>query len=234
MCVVAIAWQAHPRWHLIIAANRDEYHERPTAPLARWPDDRHVVYAGRDLRAGGTWLGVGEGGRAALVTNLRVEGYPRPELASRGALVSGWLRGQPLPDISTMNPFNLLLIGPDAARLLTNHPEPQDIVLGGGVHGVSNGPAQAPWPRRERLEAAMHDWIAGSHEPDVLFATLADETALAGNEGDRPPVPVFMRDAVYGTRCSTVVALDGKGRGFIEERRFAASGMAAGATRIEI
>ena len=91
MCVAAIAWRADPRWLLVAIGNRDEFHARPTAPLARWPDGR--VIAGRDLEAGGTWLGVSQG-RFGLVTNLRTPGYPKPELASRGALVTDWLRGQ--------------------------------------------------------------------------------------------------------------------------------------------
>lgn len=83
MCVAAAAFRAHPCWRLVLIGNRDEFHERPTAPLARWAGG---IIAGRDLRAGGTWLGVSEEGRAALVTNLRAEGYPQAHLASRGAL----------------------------------------------------------------------------------------------------------------------------------------------------
>ena len=90
MCVAAIAWACDPRWRLVAVGNRDEYHARPAAQLGQWTGSR--IIAGRDLEAGGTWMGV-SAERFGLVTNLRVAGYPRPELASRGALISDWLRG---------------------------------------------------------------------------------------------------------------------------------------------
>ena len=92
MCVLAFAWNAHPRWRLVLAGNRDELHERPAAPLARWREPDHIL-AGRDLLAGGTWLGVSEQGRLAVVTNLRGFGPPAPDMASRGALVRDVLAG---------------------------------------------------------------------------------------------------------------------------------------------
>src|SRR4249919_1335275 len=87
MCVLAFAWHAHPRWPLVVAGNRDELHARPTIPLARWDRPSHLL-AGRDLQSGGTWLGVSEQGRFAVVTNLRGYGVPQPDCASRGALVA--------------------------------------------------------------------------------------------------------------------------------------------------
>ena len=120
MCVAALAWRAHPRWKLLAIANRDEFHARPAAPLARW--DNGIV-AGRDLEAGGTWLGVSEAGRFALVTNFRLPGYPKPGMASRGGLVTGWLAGEPSGDGAAMNPFHLLCADTRAARHLTNAPE---------------------------------------------------------------------------------------------------------------
>ena len=84
MCVAALAWLAHPRWRLVAIGNRDEFHARPTAPLARWSGG---VIAGQDLQAGGTWLGVREQ-RFGLVTNLRALGFPQPDMVSRGALVT--------------------------------------------------------------------------------------------------------------------------------------------------
>ena len=92
MCIAVLAWQAHPRWQLVVAANRDEYHARPAAPLARW-DDGSGIIAGKDLTGGGTWLGVQEAGRLVLITNFRVARYPEPGRPSRGALVTGLLTG---------------------------------------------------------------------------------------------------------------------------------------------
>ena len=126
MCVAAVAWRAHPRWELVVLANRDEYHERPTGPLERWDNG---VLAGRDLRAGGTWLGVAEDARFALVTNHRVEGYPRPDRLTRGGLVTGWLDGSEMGDTAAMNPFNLFVIADGALRFVTNWPQAEDSAL---------------------------------------------------------------------------------------------------------
>src|SRR5438093_10047665 len=115
MCILALAWQAHPRWHLVVAGNRDELHARPSAPLARWDQPEHVI-AGRDLKSGGTWLGVSEQGRMAVVTNLRGYGNPEPDRASRGALVTDVLSGDGRyadpsgAKLSDFNPFNLILV----------------------------------------------------------------------------------------------------------------------------
>ena len=92
MCLIALAWRAHPRYPLIVVANRDEFHDRPAAPLAEWPD-APGVYGGRDLRAGGAWLALGSGGRLAAVTNVRESRAPAPGLRSRGALATGFLQG---------------------------------------------------------------------------------------------------------------------------------------------
>src|SRR5690606_22104535 len=93
MCIMAMAWHAHPRWRLLLVGNRDELHARPAAPLARWDEPDHLI-AGRDLQSGGTWLGVSEQGRCAIVTNRRGYGLPDPAKASRGALVTDLLRGE--------------------------------------------------------------------------------------------------------------------------------------------
>src|SRR6476620_11021966 len=108
MCVAAFAWRAHPRWPLVVLANRDELHAREAAPLAAW-DDGSGIIAGRDLRSGGTWLGLSEAGRLALVTNLRGYGLADPDKASRGGLVTGLLTGALEPqsvDLTPYNPFN--------------------------------------------------------------------------------------------------------------------------------
>lgn len=235
MCVAALAWAAHPRWRLVVAANRDEFHARETAPLARWDNG---VIAGRDLEAGGTWLGVNNTGRFALVTNFRLPGYPKPGLASRGGLVVDWLLGQPDPDGAAMNPFHLLRVRPNGASHVTNQPDPVTLALQPGLHGVSNGQFDQPWPKTQRLSDALSDWLAlDSNDPAGLFAALSDETPLpaeADSEGpDVPFSPVFIRNPVYGTRCSTVVLVDALGIGRIVERRFGADGESTGETAID-
>ena len=232
MCVAALAWAAHPQWRLVVAANRDEFHARPTAPLVRWDNG---VIAGRDLEAGGTWLGLNDLGRFALVTNFRLPGYPKPGLASRGGLVVDWLMGQSDPVGTAKNPFHLLRVGPTGANHVTNQPMPVAQPLTPGVHGVSNGHFDQPWQKTQRLTDSVSDWLAkGRDDPAGLFSALADETPLppeADSEGpDTLFSPVFIRNATYGTRCSTVVLVDAAGQGSIIERRFGPDGEATGET----
>ncbi|MEN9719202.1 MAG: hypothetical protein RIQ99_2080 [Pseudomonadota bacterium] len=223
MCVAAIAWDAHPRWQLVAIGNRDEYHARPTAPLAHWDNG---IIAGRDLEAGGTWLGVAPG-RFALVTNYRVDGYPKPQLASRGGVVTNWLTDQPLGDLMAMNPFNLLAIAPDQAAHLANHPAATRTLLAPGIHGMSNGGFDDRWGKTLRLETALEQWLQTDTSPDHLFDALADRRL------DDPAIPtgparefssVFITNPTYGTRCSTVIAIDRAGHGMISERSFAPDG----------
>jgi uncharacterized protein with NRDE domain len=238
MCVAAIAWQAHPRWHLVAIANRDEFHERPTAPLMQWNDGSGII-AGRDERLGGTWLGVSEGGRFALVTNFRKDGYPKPGLASRGALVTDWLENKPDADFAAMNPFHLLRIAPVRAEHVTNWPEPAIQPLAPGFHGVSNGAFDKPWPKTGRLVAALGEWCtAGDDDAEALLAVLTDETPLPAESDSEGPEqrmsPIFIRDSIYGTRSSTVVMVDGGGKGRIIERRFDPAGNPTGETALAL
>ncbi len=229
MCVAALAWQAHPDWPLVAIGNRDEYHARPTAALSRWADGR--IVAGRDLQAGGTWLGVSEG-RFGLVTNLRVPGYPRPELASRGSLVTDWLRGNPPAATETMNPFNLWIADTGQLRFLTNHPEPLGLELEPGIHGLSNGAHGDRWFKTARLEDALGAWLEAPAKAEVLFAALRDETPESADPEDAYS-SVFIRNPVYGTRCSTVVMVGAAGRGRVIEQRFGADGVVLGEDAVE-
>ncbi|MGE3692592.1 MAG: NRDE family protein [Novosphingobium sp.] len=235
MCVAAIAWRAHPDWLYVAVANRDEYHERPTAPLARW---QNGIIAGQDKRAGGTWLGVSEQARFALVTNFRVPGYPRPELASRGALVTDWLERAEVAQGSTMNPFNLLLADADRARILSNYPGPEEHILAPGIHGLSNGAFALPWPKARRLCADLAGWLAhDARDLSPLFTALRNEAPFPEEdyEGDGPEPAfsgVFIRNAMYGTRSSTVVAVSRQGAGAIIERRFSPDGEETGETAL--
>lgn len=234
MCVAALAWQAHADWLLIVAANRDEYHERPTAPLARWADG---TMAGKDLRAGGTWLGVSEAGRLALVTNFRVDGYPRPEMVSRGGLVTGWLESGAVSGGAGMNPFNLLVADGNSARVVANWPEPATHALAPGVHGLSNGAFTRPWPKARRLCDDLAGWLAhDAGGTDALFTALRSEAPFPEEDNGEGPEPaysgVFIRNETYGTRCSTVVAVTREGRGTITERRFSPTGDPAGETTL--
>ncbi len=230
MCVVAIALDCHPRWKLVLAGNRDEFHAREADPLGRWAEAPHVL-AGRDLQAGGGWLGVSEEGRLAVVTNIRNPDGPDPAKASRGALVGDWLIAGKAPEMAALpgfNPFNLLLTGRDGATLLSNLPEPQRVPLSAGIHGLSNGHPGEPWPRKTSMEAALSGWIDRDATSEELFTLLRDESLL-----DDGGVPIFIKAPVYGTRCSTVVLVDHQGQGSITERRFQPDGSDAGEVRID-
>lgn len=247
MCIMAMALAAHPRWRLILIGNRDEYHARPAAPLARW-DDRPGLIAGRDLQSGGTWLGVSQAGRAAIVTNLRGHGGPQPDRASRGALVTDLLAGDGAyadaaqARLEDFNPFNLILIEQDRAHFLTNRPQPLRTALTPGLYGLSNGTLDAPWPKTLALKAALLNWLTdGAQEPARLFdalrrESLPDAGIAPATPSDAPDEaaasPIFIRNPVYGTRCSSIVAIDHDGHGTIMERRFDAEGRDSGETVI--
>lgn len=231
MCVAALAWDAHPDWLLVCAGNRDELHARPAVPLARWQDGSGII-AGRDLTGGGTWLGVTAGGRFALVTNYRVAGGPQPGRPSRGRLVTDLLTGTEPEDMAAMNAFNLVLVADGSAWFLTNHPHVERRSLAPGFHGLSNGGFDMPWPKTVQVQHALRSWLtAGTREVAPLLAALRDETAPAAAAGDGPEpslAPVFIHNPVYGTRCSTVLAIGRDGRGIIVERSFSAEATVTG------
>ncbi|GAA0486702.1 NRDE family protein [Parasphingorhabdus litoris] len=249
MCIVAFAWQAHPRWKLIAIGNRDEMHARPAQPLARWDDPAHLL-AGRDTKAGGTWLGVSEQGRLAIVTNLSGYGLPDSEKHSRGDLLRSFLSGEgPYADFSDrqlpdFNPFNLITVEGEKAAIHSNRPDPVSLALTPGLYGLSNGPLDNPWPKSGVLGNSLKSWIEnGSENPELLLDALMDQTThfppeesenyKGENFADYPQYsPIFIRNPVYGTRCSTVVAIDHSGNGSIVERRFASSGAETGQTAL--
>jgi uncharacterized protein with NRDE domain len=245
MCVAAFAWHAHPRWPLVVLANRDEFHAREAAALAPWDDGTGII-AGRDLRSGGTWLGLSEAGRLALVTNLRGYGPADPDKASRGGLVTGLLTGEleaQSVDLTPYNPFNLVLVAGGTAMFLSNRPDTLRTPLAHGIYGLSNGALDEPWPKTLQLKAALLGWLmseAGESEP--LFAALRREDLPEyGIHPERPSdipreapdTPVFIRDSIYGTRCSTVVMVGADGSGTIAERSFAPDGTETGRAAVE-
>lgn len=245
MCVLAFAWQTQ-RWRLVVAGNRDELHARPAAPLARWAEPDHLL-AGRDLLSGGSWLGVSERGRFAVVTNLRGYGPPQPKRPSRGALVSDLLAGtgafaDPLTaELAGLNPFNLILADAARAHFVSNRPEVSRTLLAPGIYGLSNGRLDEPWPKTLQLKAFLLDWLMDGQTPHALLDRLREEslpdvglrTAAPSDVPLEPALsPIFIRNPLYGTRCSTVVAIDEAGRGLIVERRYDASGEAVGESEI--
>lgn len=250
MCLAGLIWNAHPRWRLVMAGNRDESHARPTAALARWHDA--ALLAGRDLRSGGTWMGLGPDGRAAVVTNVR-DGLATPfDGPSRGALPTAFLTG-PLDPLTHANalmpralahaPFNLILADATACIHLSNHPAPAVQALPQGVHAISNGPLDAPWPKVRHLRTALTQWAQQGHDDlQPIWAALADcraapDTELpdtgVGLQLERHLSPAFIRGHEYGTRSSTVLLVAHDGQARIIERRYGPLGQAEGETALD-
>jgi uncharacterized protein with NRDE domain len=248
MCVLAFAWRASPAWPLVLIGNRDERHDRAAAPLARWEAKASHVLAGVDLAAGGGWLGVSEGGRLAVVTNVRGHGAPAPDAPSRGLLVRHLLEGEgryarlALDDVGAFNPMNLITVDKGAAIYWSNRPNAQRRDLVAGTFGMSNGGLDDGWPKTDRLKAFLGHWLnAPGANPEELLGALADEqrpdddllpaTGLP-RELERTASAIFIRNETYGTRCSSVVAVPFDGRGVFIERRFDAAGRETGQTRL--
>jgi uncharacterized protein with NRDE domain len=260
MCLLMLAWQAHPRYRLVVAANRDEFHDRAAAPLAKWPPPAEFI-AGQDLRAQGTWLGIDRTRRFGVVTNFRELQPARAGAPSRGGLIpdylmartqSGPLRpGEFLADLEPRAPqysgFNLLLADADSLWYTSNRAAPFARRLPPGVYGLSNEQLDTPWPKLQRVRAGFESWL---REPQTapaaqLFALLADRTpaqepAATANTGGLPAdwarvlSAPFVRHAQYGTRSSTVVLLEPDGGLFLAEHRFDAAGVPAGETELQL
>ena len=249
MCLIAFAWDVHSRWRLLLAGNRDESHARPSAALARW-DDMPII-GGRDLQAGGTWLGATHSARCAVVTNVRDSRDPQTG-SSRGLLIRDYLVGSAgatghatelLRGAAGYRPFNLLTFDAHAGFYLGNRPQPHAQVVTAGIHGLSNADFDAPWPKTWILMQRLRRWIDEGGEADfaALFAALADEQEApddqlpdtgVGPELERKLSSAFIRGADYGTRASTIVAIGRAGGGVIVERRFGPYGHFLGETML--
>ncbi|MBB1471820.1 NRDE family protein [Luteimonas sp. MC1782] len=256
MCLIALAWRHHPRHLLAIAANRDEFHARPTAPAALDPG-APAVYGGRDLVQGGGWLQVSAQGRLAAVTNVRdgrADATPAPR--SRGWLVRDFVRGSDGPVAfaaarvpgSDYGPFNAVFCDGDVLVHASNRPRQPPAPVAAGVHAMSNGAFDAAWPKSTHATRALAAWLESPlalADPmavptalDPLFSALADEThahdgALpdtgVGLELERALSPPFVRGPRYGTRCSSVV-LFGAAAVVFAERRYGPDGVPAGSS----
>ena len=249
MCLVFVAWRAHPRYRLVVAANRDEYHARPTAPAAPWvetgdwpPDGGGAgsdaadgrILAGRDLVAGGTWLGVTADGRFAALTNVGGSTPPGPGAPSRGRLPVDFLRGalgarayarEVSREAERYSGFNLLLADRDRVHCVTNRGGERPAELAPGCHGLGNDRLNAPEPKVTGGLAEFSRLLAAEMIVDDLFALLADDEPAA--EADlrdagleRARSARFIRGDVYGTRSSTVLTVEGTGAITFEERSF--------------
>lgn len=226
MCLILIAYRCRPGYELLVAANRDEFHDRPTAPLAFW-DDAPDVLAGRDLQEGGAWMGIARAGRFAALTNYRDPSRVVSGAPSRGHLVSGYLRGeQPAPAsleqlrsvADGYNSFNLLL-GDETGLYYYSNRVGEPRALPPGLYGLSNHLLDTPWPKLQRGRAALHSLLAQQSDPtpDDLLRILTDRTLAPDVELPQTGVPlewerwlssIFIDAPGYGTRSSTVLLVD--------------------------
>jgi len=243
MCLIAVAWRAHPRYELALIANRDEFHARPAAP-AGFDPGHPDVYGGRDLQGGGGWLQASARGRLAAVTNVRTGLGNAAMPRSRGALVHDFVRGGMAADAyaaalaqigSEFGAFNLLAWDGEQLRFASNHPQATSRDVAPGLHAMSNGAFDAPWPKSGHATAALARWLESPASRDAadeaalapLFAALADpspapDAALpetgVGLELERTLSPVFVRGVTYGTRCSSIVLVERASIIFVERR----------------
>ena len=245
MCLIAIAWRVHPRFPLALIANRDEAHARPAA-AAGFDPDASDVYGGRDLVQGGSWLQVSTRGRLAAVTNVRAGIANETAPRSRGALVRDFVRGESgagaalsslAPVAAWFGRFNLLAWDGDSLAFASNHPGFATRNVEPGLHAMSNGAFDAPWPKSARATGALDAWLRSSAADTAqargitalapLLDALADTSVApddalpstgVGLELERALSPPFVRGEHYGTRCSSVVLVGAESILFAERR----------------
>ena len=253
MCLLVLAWQVHPRYRLILAANRDEFHARPAAPLGKWADED--ILAGRDLAAGGTWLGVDRQRRFAVVTNFRELPASRAPGPSRGRLIPDYLRAQESAQsflaslksrAADFAGFNLLLGNERELWYASNRAPDFARLLAPGIYGLSNRHLDTPWPKLTRVRHRFETWLNGADQSDAreLLAMLDDRTPSNESDDDYPAdlapewrralSAPFVLHPFYGTRCSTAMLLGASGALHLIERRFDAAGDCSGETEVDL
>ncbi|MBW2596442.1 MAG: NRDE family protein [Deltaproteobacteria bacterium] len=238
MCLILFSYRSHPVYPLILAANRDEFYERPTAQASFWEEFPDML-AGRDLKDGGTWLGITKTGRVAAITNFRDIRNIKSDAPSRGDLVSGFLCGNeaPVEYIQSMrqvsdkyNGFNLILGDRDGFFCFSNAGEGFH-EISPGVHGLSNHLLDTPWPKVKQGRKLLSSLISKTENPppDEIFHILADasrpddrhlpDTGI-GLEWERLLSSTFIQSEIYGTRSSTIIFVDRENNVTFIERSF--------------
>lgn len=241
MCLIVFAWQIVPGTPLVAAANRDEFYER-TAQPAHWWEDHSQVYAGRDLRGGGSWMGITREGRFAAVTNVRAAADQRVDAPSRGALVANYLTGDaPAQDYierlsrraDDYNGFNLVVGDRETLiwfsnRNLNGDPDPRNgQPLPRGVYGLSNGSLDTPWPKVVRTKAQFASLLCQGAPNEAYFEMLTDTTPArdcrlpatgVSLEFERLLSAVCIVSEAYGTRTSTLVQIGADQPPLLSER----------------
>lgn len=249
MCLILLALDQHPRYSLVLATNRDEFFARPTTPAAFWPEAPDLL-AGRDLQAGGTWLGITRQGRLAAVTNVREPGGLRAGARSRGDLTGAFLLSQQpaagyLDELQgrggDYNGYNLICGDVNGELYYQSNRQRGLQPLAAGFHGISNASLDTPWPKVVQGQAALHavliqeDFLLDDLLPVLNNRNPAPDEQLpdtgAGQTMERMLSSRFIHSAGYGTRASTILRVDREGRVEWKEWRWNGDGELEGATR---
>jgi uncharacterized protein with NRDE domain len=246
VCLVLVAFEPSPAVRFVLAANRDEFYGRPTAPAAFWGDVPDLL-AGRDLRAGGTWLGVTRSGRVAALTNYREPSAHRAGAPSRGELVVGFLKGREsgedflariAPGAARYNGFSLLLYDGDSFWSFANT-NGEAVRLSAGLYGLSNHLLETPWPKVSKTKARLLRLLEEPHVPPAwaLLMILSDRTGAADEQLPKTGVPLewerilsapFIVSPTYGTRSSTALVIGRDATVHFAERSFGPDGQPTG------
>jgi uncharacterized protein with NRDE domain len=249
VCLILLAVGTHPQYPLIVAANRDEFFARPSAPAGPWPDNEHVV-GGRDLDKGGSWLALARGGRLAAVTNYRDGGRRKTGVRSRGLLVSDFVLSRAHPqeyveqlrlEADAYDGFNLI-VADSSAVWHFNNIDGHAARVAPGVHGLSNHLLDTPWPKVARGKSTMERALGKPREELIiaLFEGLREDRLAADHElpstgisleWERLLSPAFIATSDYGTRASTVVLVETSGAATLIERSYAAGGQSESPAR---
>jgi len=261
MCLILFAHRAHPRYRLVLAANRDEFHDRPSVAAAEW-EDAPGVFGGRDLRSGGTWLGVTSTGRWSAVTNYRDPSEFGRSGPSRGRLVADFLRSdatgeayleEVVREAHRYPGFNLLVgDGRDVfwtsnrlPRAAESAGHPPYHRLAAGVYGLSNHLLDTPWPKVERGRGGLSRLLEAADEPGpgTLLHLLMDRAVAADTDLPATGVPLDLERALsapfitlpdYGTRASSALLIGTDASILLAERRFDGRGAAGGETLVRV
>jgi uncharacterized protein with NRDE domain len=237
MCLILVACQAHEQWPLVVLGNRDEFYNRPTAQLGPWPGKPDLL-AGRDLRSGGSWMGAHRDGRWAAVTNFRESPAGRPAARSRGWLVRDYLLGpwsgrsyldRVAAGIDEYAGCNLLVGDRQGLWHLSNR-EPGMRRLAAGFYGLSNGVFQADWPKickgKEKLARLLRqeNWQPSAALDMMMDTHRAPDEQLPATgvplEWERDLSAMFIVTPDYGTRSTTLLAVNRAGHSVLVERHF--------------
>ncbi len=239
MCTILFAHQYHPKYPLIMIANRDEFYKRPSQHAHFWKDAPEV-FAGRDLEACGSWTGINRKGKLAFLTNYRDFSLIRKDSLSRGALVAKFLLESPDPlsylasikeQRHKYNPFNLVVGSPGDLYYYSNMGTPiQALEL--GIYGLSNHLLDTPWPKVTLARSAFQEVLGTHDEPpiDALWQILMDRTPVPDDllpedthaplETERLLSTIFIKGETYGTRYQTLLFVDREGNVRFHEREW--------------